>query len=101
MMMAEDLARERLDIFQINWILILILKRDEDVNRLIDNINKLNHLFKQMNDIVIEQGTIVDRIDFNIEQSADLTRKAKKELFEVSPLLKLQNNFLGWQSNEK
>ena len=37
-----------------------------------------------MNDIVIEQGTIVDRIDFNIEQSADLTSKAKKELFQVN-----------------
>jgi len=67
MIMAEDIAKER----------------DEDINRLIDNINKLNHLFKQMNDIVLEQGTIVDRIDYNIEKSADDTRSAKKELRKV------------------
>ena len=65
--MAEDIAKER----------------DEDINKLIDNINKLNHLFKQMNDIVLEQGTIVDRIDYNIEKSADDTRSAKKELRKV------------------
>jgi len=80
MMMSEDLARERFicSIHSNNDFL-----RNEDVNKLIDNINRLNHLFKQMNDIVIEQGTIVDRIDFNIEQSVETTTRAKKELFQV------------------
>jgi len=72
MMMSEDLARER----------------NEDVNKLIDNINRLNHLFKQMNDIVIEQGTIVDRIDFNIEQSVETTTRAKKELFQAEKAMR-------------
>jgi syntaxin 16 len=67
MMLGEDIARER----------------DEDINRLIDNINELNHLFKQMNQIVIEQGTIVDRIDYNLEQSVEHTKKAKKELVKA------------------
>jgi len=57
--------------------------RDEDINVLIDNINELNHLFKQMNHIVIEQGTIVDRIDYNLEQAVDNTTKAKGELKKV------------------
>jgi len=72
MIMAEDIAKER----------------DEDLNKLIDNINKLNHLFKQMNDIVLEQGTIVDRIDYNIEKSADDTRLAKKELHKANEYMK-------------
>ena len=67
MMLSEELARER----------------DEDINKLIDNINELNVLFKQMNQIVIEQGTIVDRIDYNLEQSVDNVVKAKKELVQV------------------
>jgi syntaxin 16 len=67
MMLAEDIARER----------------DEDINRLIDNINELSHLFKQMNQIVIEQGTIVDRIDYHLEQAVDHTKKAKKELVKA------------------
>jgi t-SNARE complex subunit (syntaxin) len=36
-----------------------------------------------MNQIVIEQGTIVDRIDYNLEQSVDNVVKAKKELVQV------------------
>mmetsp|Transcript_15107 Transcript_15107/g.12825 ORF Transcript_15107/g.12825 Transcript_15107/m.12825 type:complete len:94 (+) Transcript_15107:629-910(+) len=51
MEMMEDLAQER----------------DGDINRLVDTINELSHMFKQMNQLVIEQGTIVDRIDFNLE----------------------------------
>jgi len=68
MVMAEDIARER----------------DEELNKLIDSINDLNHLFKQMNHIVLEQGTIVDRIDYNLEQAVDNTVKAKKELYKAN-----------------
>lgn len=67
MAIMEDLARER----------------DEDINKLVDNINKLNQLFKDMNQLVIEQGTIVDRIDYNIEKALDSTTRAKKELVKV------------------
>jgi len=68
MMMAEDIARER----------------DEELNKLIDSINDLNHLFKQMNHIVLEQGTIVDRIDYNLESAVHNTGKAKKELYKAN-----------------
>ena len=36
-----------------------------------------------MNQIVIEQGSIVDRIDYNIEQALDNVVKGKKELVKV------------------
>lgn len=36
-----------------------------------------------MNRIVIEQGTIVDRIDYNLEKSEDHTNRGKKELGKV------------------
>ena len=60
-----------------------LLYRDEDINKLVDNINKLNQLFKDMNQLVIEQGTIVDRIDYNIEKAQDSSTRAKKELVKV------------------
>ena len=59
------------------------LHRDEELNKLIDSINDLNHLFKQMNHIVLEQGTIVDRIDYNLESAVHNTTKAKGELRKV------------------
>jgi len=36
-----------------------------------------------MNQIVIEQGTIVDRIDYNLEQAVDHGSRAKVELRKV------------------
>jgi syntaxin 16 len=64
MEMVEDLARGR----------------NEEINKLIDTINELSHLFKQMNQLVIEQGTIVDRIDYNLESAQTSTAKAVVEL---------------------
>ena len=48
------------------------------------SITQLNELFKQMNRLVIEQGTLLDRIDFNIDLTYQRTTKAKQELIIVS-----------------
>jgi syntaxin 16 len=58
-------------------------ERDEQINKLVDTINQLAQLFKQMNELVIEQGTILDRIDYNMEQALFHTRKGKEELVKV------------------
>lgn len=48
-----------------------IMKQENQENirieELVKNINKLSNLYKELNNIVIEQGSIVDRIDINIE----------------------------------
>ena len=36
-----------------------------------------------MNYLIIEQGTLLDRIDYNIESALDSTKKAKKELVKA------------------
>ncbi len=43
-------------------------------------INDLAVLFKDLSDLVIEQGTILDRIDFNIIEAKEDTKKANKHL---------------------
>jgi len=42
-----------------------------------------------MNRLVIEQGTILDRIDFNIDCTYTKTVKAKEELIKVKFLLNI------------
>lgn len=61
----------------------IALDRNEKIEHLVRSINQLNELFKQMNRLVIEQGTILDRIDFNIEQVFQKTVKGKEELIQV------------------
>jgi len=58
----------------------LALGRDEDINKLVDSVNELSALFKQMNALVIEQGTIIDRIDYNLEVAETHITKGKGQL---------------------
>ena len=55
----------------------------EEIHRVVESIKTLTTLLSQMNDVVIEQGTIVDRIDYNLEQAAKHVKKGNKELKEV------------------
>lgn len=46
-------------------------------------INGLATIFKQLNDLVIDQGTILDRIDYNVEQTVSNIQKANVQLRKV------------------
>ena len=43
------------------------LQRNKQITDLVKSINQLNGIYKQLNELVIEQGSLIDRIDFNIE----------------------------------
>ena len=57
-----------------------IRKRDEDINILANSINELSGIFKDLQNVVHEQGTILDRIDYNIEVSYENSHKGLKLL---------------------
>jgi len=59
-------------------------QRDEQVNKLVTTLNKLAQVFKQMNDLVIEQGTVLDRIDYNMEQTLFHTKKGAEQLVKAN-----------------
>jgi syntaxin 16 len=43
-------------------------------------MQRLNQLFKQMSRLVIEQGSLLDRIDVNMDSAMKGVRLGKKEL---------------------
>ena len=55
-------------------------QRDEDINILANSINELSGIFKDLQNVVQEQGTILDRIDYNIEVSYENSHKGLKLL---------------------
>ncbi len=45
------------------------MTENSKITELVHSINKLSTIYKELNNLVIEQGSLVDRIDVNIEQT--------------------------------
>lgn len=55
-------------------------QRDEEINKLVASINGLTAIYKEMANLVLEQGTLVDRIDYNIDKAMERTEKGVEHL---------------------
>jgi len=55
-------------------------EREREIIHIAQSINDLATIFRELSVLVIEQGTILDRIDYNIEQARDKVAEGKKEL---------------------
>ena len=62
--------------------------RDSDLNQLLQSMNNLTSTFNDLKNLVVEQGTILDRIDYNIDTAKDNTAKGKKHLMNAENLQK-------------
>jgi syntaxin 16 len=54
--------------------------REEGINVLVNNISELALIFKELNMLVLDQGTILDRIDYNLTLSKENSKNAVKQL---------------------
>lgn len=58
----------------------MILQRDEEIRKIVETICELAQIMGDLAQLITEQGTMVDRIEHNIQVRADGT---------LSPLLSL------------
>lgn len=54
--------------------------KDDEIQNLVKSINDLASIFKDLSVLVIEQGTVLDRIDYNVQEAKDNVQLAVKEL---------------------
>lgn len=58
----------------------MVAEREEEVNKIVRSIVDLNEVFKDVAHMVHEQGTVLDRIDYNIEQTQVQVSEGYKQL---------------------
>ena len=63
-------------------------RRDTELGNLLYSMNNLASTFSDLKNLVMEQGTILDRIDYNIDTAAIYTEKGKKHLMKASEMQK-------------
>ena len=49
----------------------LVNERDQEIVRIAKSIEELAAIFKELAVLVIDQGTILDRIDYNMESAVE------------------------------
>ncbi|KAJ8925914.1 hypothetical protein NQ315_009766 [Exocentrus adspersus] len=55
-------------------------EREQEVNAIVKSIMDLNEIFKDLSQMVVDQGTVLDRIDYNIEQTTIQVHEGFKQL---------------------
>lgn len=57
-----------------------LMERDEEITQLAKGVLEVSTIFREMQNLIIDQGTVVDRIDYNIENTVIHLKGANREL---------------------
>merc|ERR1719411_1819725 len=55
-------------------------QREKEILNIAKSVNDLAQIFNELNVLVVQQGTILDRIDYNIEQTVGQLKSANLEI---------------------
>ncbi|KAL6940035.1 hypothetical protein ACO0QE_003913 [Hanseniaspora vineae] len=55
-------------------------KRDEEITELAQGVLEVSTIFKELQELIVDQGSVIDRIDYNIEMTSTNLQQAQKEL---------------------
>jgi syntaxin 16 len=60
------------------------IEREKEIQQVVESVSELAQIMKDLSALVIDQGTIVDRIDYNIQNVASTVDDGLKQLQKVN-----------------
>uniref|UniRef100_F7DNQ3 Syntaxin-16 n=1 Tax=Monodelphis domestica TaxID=13616 RepID=F7DNQ3_MONDO len=66
---------------------LMVEEREREIRQIVQSISDLNEIFRDLGAMIVEQGTVLDRIDYNVEQSCIKTEDGLKQLQKMKILL--------------
>ena len=69
-------------------------QRTKEIIQIAKSVNELAQLFNELNILVVEQGSLLDRIDYNIEQTLESLQCASKEITKAEKYQKASRTAL-------
>ncbi|XP_028410106.1 syntaxin-16-like [Dendronephthya gigantea] len=58
----------------------IIEQREKEIQHIVSSIADLNEIFQDLSVLIVEQGTILDRIDYNVEQASVKVEEGLEQL---------------------
>lgn len=74
---------EALSLYQQDTLKKEAMQYDQEIDKLSEGMTSIHSLFKQMNEIVMHQGEVVDRIDYNIDVAMKHVSRGKTNLVQA------------------
>nr|XP_013808187.1 PREDICTED: syntaxin-16 isoform X2 [Apteryx mantelli mantelli] len=62
---------------------LMVEEREREIRQIVQSISDLNEIFRDLGAMIVEQGTVLDRIDYNVEQSCIKTEEGLKQLHKL------------------
>ncbi|XP_044498021.1 syntaxin-43-like isoform X1 [Mangifera indica] len=76
----DDMAFNENQIAKLKKSEAFTAEREREIQQVVESVNELAQIMKDLSVLVIDQGTIVDRIDYNIQNVATTVEEGLKQL---------------------
>ncbi|KAM7090540.1 syntaxin-16 isoform X2 [Mycteria americana] len=73
---------------------LMVEEREREIRQIVQSISDLNEIFRDLGAMIVEQGTVLDRIDYNVEQSCMKTEEGLKQLHKAEQYQKKNRKML-------
>ncbi|XP_031228776.1 syntaxin-16 isoform X3 [Mastomys coucha] len=73
---------------------LMVEEREREIRQIVQSISDLSEIFRDLGAMIVEQGTVLDRIDYNVEQSCVKTEDGLKQLHKAEQYQKKNRKML-------